>query len=608
MTNTRSIRENRQLLKKLLSEALVASKADQWPGFKPKKPWESDAANFEKLIKALGSRPFPLPFGGSHSYEISVGDDYIYLHQGGEAYSTNRGVSMYYGLDPEFSKTGLVLYKEPAKKTIEGAIERVNGRITWKPAPPEQTKERTEETWVDYVQYALSIFGVIPGIGDVADIINAAISFYRYDDTGETMYLVDGFINIIGAIPVVGSFISAGLKIAFKSITGVGELIAKAWRSKKSATELWQQLHSTGALDAKTLNMLTDGMGYVADAVKGFRNRADWALNDTARKSLDEFADFMYANRRSAQDVFSGAAKRADDVVQGGGKVGRGKGILKTRAEVDWGLVGKLLPKKIRNALGNAFSRTLSPKELQKLKGAMAVKFARKADNPSVLTAIVKTNLDVGGAAGLVTRAGRRLERSVDIERYLASLKRSRPQEYEKFKTNILSQARLNENPLFLNFMNSEVNALKTFISKPGTFVGSAFARWQNMAPIVWNEIKDVGEDVLMAAGIETKDDINGLFWPMLKSGIDAVGYVSPTVAGFKSDAGETIGKGYEKVSGSALGTILGAPIKAVTGGLDSVEPYDPNVKFQIVPDEDPRLTKQKEKKKKDIEQRRSWF
>ena len=111
-----------------------------------------------------------------------------------------------------------------------------------------------------------------------------------------------------------------------------------------------------------------------------------------------------------------------------------------------------------------------------------------------------------------------------------------------------------------------------------------------------------------MAAGIETKDDINGLFWPMLKSGIDAVGYVSPTVAGFKSDAGETIGKGYEKVSGSALGTILGAPIKAVTGGLDSVEPYDPNVKFQIVPDEDPRLTKQKEKKKKDIEQRRSWF
>jgi Rad3-related DNA helicase len=256
----------------------------------------------------------------------------------------------------------LTLYKKLGSKKIHGYIENNNGKLTFIPPAAEDAVKEEPETWVDYVQYALSLVGVIPGFGDIADVVNAGISFMRGN------YL-DGFINLIGAIPVVGSAISIPFKAAMKGIKGAGNMLEAAWRGKRGATEVWAKLHASGTLDPKTLNMLTDGMGTIGNVIKGFRNRADWVLSNQAAKSLDEFADFMQANRRTAQDVFSGAAKRADDLVQGGQRMGRGKGILKTRADADWGIVSKLLPKKFTRAIGNAFSRTLSVKELGKLKG-----------------------------------------------------------------------------------------------------------------------------------------------------------------------------------------------------------------------------------------------
>lgn len=609
MTNTHNIRKNRQLLKKLLSEALVASEADKWPGYKPKKPWKGAAANFEKFIKSIGGRPFPHPFGGSHSYEVSVGDDNIYLHEYGEAFSTNRSVSMYYGLDSKFSKNGLVLYKEPAKKTIEGAIEFNNGRITWKPIDPDTAKKQSEESWIDYVQYALTIIGFIPGYGDIADVINAIISFYRYESTGETMYAIDGFLNLIGAIPIVGSAVILPVKAVFKGLNKGSDYLVAMFKARKSADEVWAALRSEGTLDPKTLNALSDGMGTIASAVKSFRNKADWMLSSSAAQKLDDFADWLSLNSRSSREIFELSAKRGDDIVQGAGKF-RGKGILKKLDDMpDWGTIGNIIPPKIRKKLAGIFTRALSPQELQKLRGLLDAKFVAKCNNPDVLTAVFKT---MPKKMAMRTADGRVLTKAQDISGYLYTLSKTNPAQFKKIKTSIVDYAISKNNPLYKNFMNSEVNALKTFITNPGSFIGMGFNRFSNMVPIIWNELKDIGEDVLMSAGIETKDDINGLFWPMFKSAMTVTTYIPLGVGSASQKAQDyvsgTVGSGYETIANSAIGTVLGAPIKAVTGGVDAVKPYDPNVKFQIVPDKDPRLTKQKEKKKKDIEQRRSWF
>lgn len=61
MSIKNNLRENRRLLKNLLSEALVASKADKNPDFDPKTqstPWTGIGAKYEQLIKKLGGRPY----------------------------------------------------------------------------------------------------------------------------------------------------------------------------------------------------------------------------------------------------------------------------------------------------------------------------------------------------------------------------------------------------------------------------------------------------------------------------------------------------------------------------------------------------------------------
>jgi hypothetical protein len=602
MSIKNNLRENRRLLKNLLSEALVASKADKNPDFDPKTqstPWTGIGAKYEQLIKKLGGRPYALP-GGTHAYEIKLGNDIIKMYQDGTAYSVNNANEMLYIVNPEFSKNGITITNIKDRKKIEGAIENNNGIPTWKAEAPEKISKRDEESWIDYVQYALTVVGFIPGFGDIADIINAMISFYRYEESGreDTMFLIDAFLSLIGAIPVVGSIVAGSLKVLFKSIGGLKDAVVTAWKGRKSADEVWSALYHEGQLDPKTLNLLVEGMGWVASAVKSFSRKAEWMLPPDALKSLDEFAEYMKSNRNSAEQIFKSSSKRAADAVQGAGK-GRGKGILKQRdLEKGWGLLGW---KKIKNSLKNTFSRTLSTKELQKLKAAMASKFAKKAENPSVLTALLKT--DPSGIAS-VTIGGRRFTRSGDIESALAALKRSNPDEYAKIKTKIIDRAKSVENPLYINFITSEVNAMKTFISQPGTFIGSAFSRWQNMVPVAWNELQDLGEDALMSVGLETKDDVNGLFWPMLKSLILGVTpeeqeeKLAKKSAEFVSAASSKLPPTLQALGKTALNIVAPGAVST---------PYNPNVEFEIVPDEDPRLIKQTEKDIKKAKSKSRW-
>ena len=95
MTTKINIRENRQLLRRLLSEGpLVASKADAYKQeygkeFQAEKSWEGEKANYEKLIKALGAKAFPLPFSKKSAYEFKLGNDLIFAFDDGTLYGTN---------------------------------------------------------------------------------------------------------------------------------------------------------------------------------------------------------------------------------------------------------------------------------------------------------------------------------------------------------------------------------------------------------------------------------------------------------------------------------------------------------------------------------------
>jgi hypothetical protein len=636
-----NFRENKQLIARLLTEtALVASAADKYPDWTPGEAWTGTYAKYESLLKAMGAKPYPRPFGKKANYEMKVGDDYIRFYDNGVAYSTNNSQEMGYGIDTNMfailpgSKPRLTLYDKVGGKKVHGYIENNNGKLTWIAPDAESAVEEEPETWVDYLQLALDVVGLIPGYGDIADIINAAISF------GRGNYL-EGFLSLIGAIPVVGSVIAIPLKAILKTFNRAGDVLKSAWRGKKSADEIWLYVKNSGKLGPKELDGIVKGMGDVASYVRSFRKEADWALPKSAAGALDEFASFLQKNSDEAEKIFKGAAKQADTA---------GTGILKVRKELDQvGGLQRLLGGGLFRRLSNTFSTALSPKELTALRGAMDIKFFKNMDNPGKLTILCKTdpNLaaktltgigsDVGKWFSKMSNApavgkfnpaaaGARLQKEWDniakaypgqgakqLEQQLNWLKKNNPDIYSKAHKNIVNMAQESNNPLYKQFMTNEINGLGSYFSREYTELAgikSAAARWNNLAPVVYNELSDMGEDALMAAGIETKDDVNGLFWPLLKSAVDASKHV-PVLGDFvqwtSTNVAEPAGKA---VKWASKIPVIGAGINTAKNalGVDADKRYDPNVKFQIVPDDDPGLQQQEKEKEKRIEKNKSTF
>ena len=612
-----NLQENKVLMTRLLTEALVKSKADEYPDYVPGAKWTGPYAKYEELLKKIGARPFPLPFATKTStaaYEVNVGDDIIHFFEDGEAYSTNQGIEFGYGVNTKYK--GITIYDKSDKTNIKGAIELKNGKPSWTPVSAED-KADTEESWVDYLQLALDVVGVVPGFGDIADIINAAISF------GRGNYL-EGFLSVIGAIPVVGSAIAIPLKAALKGFRRAGDVLATAWRGRKSADELWLWIRTQGKLGRREMDMLVDGMGDVSDYMNRFRKSAKWALPNSAYKALGEFADFMKKNADSAEKLF---LKNADNAATAD-KLGS---ILKVRKELNQiGGLSRILGGGVFRRLANTFTTALGPKELATLKNVMYRKFVKNMDDPAKLNVLLnmspnqnKLIMDIGTDLGsylnkLPSTDAQRFYNGMEnyinrsnipaakvAEKQLEYFKMNAPELYTSTMNKLVKNAEDMKNPIYTQFMNDEVNALGSYFSRDyasSAGLSAAKERWANMAPIIYNEMSDMGEDVLMAAGIETKDDVNGLFYPALKSILNVAtgGYASNVVA-------PKIAAGVETLRGiPVIGSVFDKA--ADVAGANAGKEYDPNVKFTIVPDEDPRLQQQKKEKQKRIQQNKSWF
>ena len=101
-----------------------------------------------------------------------------------------------------------------------------------------------EDKWLDNIQNIADWIGLVPAIGDIIDIINAAIYFLR----GKYSY---AFLSIVAMIPVVGSVVALPFKAVFKLVgpivNGIFRLIMKG-----SGTKAAQQLITSLAKIDKT--------------------------------------------------------------------------------------------------------------------------------------------------------------------------------------------------------------------------------------------------------------------------------------------------------------------------------------------------------------------
>jgi hypothetical protein len=642
-----NLKENIELQRKLLGEApLLKSATLEYPNWKPKKPWTGPFAKFESKIKTI-AKPFPKGWTEDANYEIRLDNDYMYVYPNGKAFSTNTSKEFNYGADPNYPNAIIVLFNQD-DNSVAGYITSSGGVAKYNIVEPEKTEEdltKSENPLLDKIQFILGFVGVVPGIGDIVDILNAMISFARGNK-------LDGFLNLIGAIPFIGSGISATFKTLksgkflapiieafFKTFPGfsrTGSNIVQGV-TQQHMDEVWELIKNSGKFTPADMNKLATGLGDAANLIRSSAKKADFLLPDQAMRSLDSLALWLERNGLNGAEWLAKNSKVSTNGVSTLLQARKLDKVSDVAKATSW--LRKIPGYKF---LVNKFTMKLNPAEIAKLRGAMNVKFLQSIQAPGHIVALAKadtkllknleseifdtsnrflanlrrTNPTQYTQAISELRAAQRLGAgsTAELQNVLAWTRKYSPDGFNRIRTNIAREAMdpARPNLFYNNFMNGEWTALQTYGTNPAYWAKADSympnldlmnRRFLDFVPILNNELQDVGEDVKAELGIQSPDDVNGLFWPLLKSAVDGAEYIGIPGVEWTREKAKTIGKDIAALAG----------IHPVTSGLVSDNPeermsYDPSKQFVIQPDDSPVIKKKVKDKEKRITQTRSWF
>ena len=126
-----------------------------------------------------------------------------------------------------------------------------------------------EYAWLDKIQLILDYAGIIPIIGDIIDVVNAIVYFFR----GKWL---DGTLSIIAMIPVVGSLIALPFKTLFKLL---GPVMVK--------------------LGSKLSKLIAKGSGkecaqlFIETCIKNVPDKQLYNVIEVVNKNIDKISDVM---------------------------------------------------------------------------------------------------------------------------------------------------------------------------------------------------------------------------------------------------------------------------------------------------------------------------
>ncbi|WP_258073337.1 hypothetical protein [Brevibacillus laterosporus] len=132
------------------------------------------------------------------------------------------------------------------------------------PPPPPEEKKGFWDSLLDGVQLALDVVGMIPGVGEIADLANAGISLARGDYAGAAL-------SLAACVPFAG-WAATGTKFVKKGMNAfeTGQKIVKAADKVIDTTKT--AMNAIGAVVGKVYtsarNVIANGIDKVANAVK----------------------------------------------------------------------------------------------------------------------------------------------------------------------------------------------------------------------------------------------------------------------------------------------------------------------------------------------------
>ena len=430
------------------------------------------------------------------------------------------------------------------------------GKGDYTPGSPEYEKRETQrekmsqvDRWevIDYIQIVLDFLGFIPGFGDIIDLINALIYFYREK-------YVDGALSLVAIIPVVGSFMKFGLKGAFKSMTAGmdgAKIIKKALAGDPLA---WQKFLEKALKD-----------GHITkDQLAKMANYGDYAsklLKATPRKLRKWESELKYAGIEPAvlYKQFDEWANYLETIYDTQGAVNKTTKLTKAVDKIKKTaktLPGKLvvgtvkLPFKVVDKALNiitvgswSFSKNLlksvfgiKSAKVSKLAKAMPVMYARKLQaSPMLAAQMLKSNVRTPSELLKYVKSptGKRLyDLPVgDLHYELNMLKQTDPKAYKQVVEQIANQSANSINPHYRMFVMDNLQTAYN-IARPGAVFKGTVKGEEGSLPIVnffkemkfgvksWDVISNEVQDVAERFGFDETDDPNGVIVPALYQGI----------------------------------------------------------------------------------------
>jgi hypothetical protein len=531
-------------------------------------PWEGLInQKREVVLKALGAQPFKQGIN-PHGYQLDVDvsdptgqsrlkkQDRLWFYDNGTAWSTNQVRNLYYSA----AANKILLYTDEQSRNTKnqehyaGDITKLGNRAVFNLSGIEQGEKplTTGEKVSDWGHTVLDWIGFVPGIGDIADIVNA-IWYFVEGDTFE------GFLSLIAVLPIVGS----GIKVAIKGAIDVANASVKGFRralrtSLKTGNtyEVWNAIVNSGKFSKADLRDLGTGL----DSLRGILNKSTDALRplpggNKIADQLDDFSKWLTDSRKQINEL-TGVSKTAADKL-----AAKGATLNKTITKAtDTGIAGARKVLSIVPAVKaeGLFKRIrglawFPEKKLLALAKGMERRFVKEMSHPGKLTALVKTTpnpellvremmSDIRGFDNVVrthfptwffkNRSGanvlapnaqlddiiHRARNSKQFNSMFNDIAKNHPDIWARVTEDVSKHAMKNDSMVWNLYKTDALKSLKTALD-PRYMKEWDFSFRKNV-DIIYNELHDMGEDITKD---EIRDNPTGVVYPIIKSGLNQV-------------------------------------------------------------------------------------
>lgn len=227
---------------------------------------------------------------------------------------------------------------------------------------------------------------VFPGIADIIDILNA-IAYYVQGKW------LDGHLEMIAAIPIVGGVISRGLKLSLKGARKAGKTLFKGSKlDPRAVSELLTIAKVKGYVTADQLKMISSSIDpIIENLTKGtkFRKALDQYTPAQAAKYIDDIVDNLKILTNSG---LASSSKTAADVIRAAGSTAQKRSLFSKLFKPQ--ILRKAFSKsadKIDDVINSAMKQ-VPDKTVTKLKRAAKQTFVKTlTSSPEILALLLKT-------------------------------------------------------------------------------------------------------------------------------------------------------------------------------------------------------------------------